>query len=149
MLVLCAYAIGVRVQKTLTNNVEEGDTPKDLLDGRGKGLDRVPGLSSSETDELSAGEREGSGHEDRAETLESVSESTRVVPRLGALVCAVCAILGATAENEDESDNEEDANGDKLEQRGPKLLFSVTDSSEDVDDNDQDEEDSNPDGDGN
>lgn len=69
-------------------DVEEGDAPEDLLDGRGQGPSRVLGLSSSKTDKLGTGEREGSGNEDATEANE-VRESSGIRPSFAALVFRV------------------------------------------------------------
>lgn len=45
------------------DNVEEGDTPEDLLDSSGERLARVGSFGSSKTNKLSTGERKGSSDE--------------------------------------------------------------------------------------
>lgn len=60
------------------DDVEEGDTPENLLNGCREGLARVCGLGGGKTDELGTSEGEGRGHEDAAETLEAVVECARV-----------------------------------------------------------------------
>lgn len=136
--------VNQKTNKEETENVEESDTPEDLLDGAGEGLDGVLGLGSGETDQLSSGERESSRDEDRAETLEAILESSRVVPVSGTPVLVVAAALGTTAKNKDESNDHEDACGNQLESGSPELFFSISDRTENVDDHDEDEEDGNP-----
>lgn len=98
-----------------TEDVEKGDTPEDLLDGSGQGLDGVLGLSGGETDEFGSGEGEGRGDEAGAETTETVGEGTGAVPQLGTSVVIVAGTLGTAAEDHDEADDQEDDGGAKLE----------------------------------
>ncbi|KAI6765715.1 hypothetical protein HG530_006785 [Fusarium avenaceum] len=51
----------IEADEKKTNNVEESDSPEDLLDGAGEGLGGVLCFCSSETDEFCSTEREGSG----------------------------------------------------------------------------------------
>ena len=60
------------------DDVEDGDTPENLLGGLWKGLSRVVGLSSGETNQLSTSEGESGGDEDGTPSLESVLESRPV-----------------------------------------------------------------------
>lgn len=60
------------------DDVEDGNTPEDLLGGLWKGLSRVVGLSSGETNQLGTSEGESGGDEDGAPSLESVAESRPV-----------------------------------------------------------------------
>ena len=133
--------------KEETEDVEEGDTPEDLLDGAGEGLDGVLGLSSSQTNQLSTGEGESGSDEHAAESLEAVVEGAGVVPVVGTNVVIVLAAAGTTAEHEDEGDDHEDDGGGKLERRGDEFFFGVTKSTKQVDNDDQNQEDGNPDGD--
>ena len=55
-------------------DVEQSDTPEDLLGGLWKRLSGVVGLGSCETNQLGTGEGEGGSDEDGAEALESVLE---------------------------------------------------------------------------
>ena len=150
-LILGANEAGVVVRnqqadEEKTQDVEERDTPKDLLDGAGKRLDRVVGFSGSETNELRSAEGKCRGHEDGAEALEAVLEGTGVVPELGARVVVVSAALGATAEDEHEGNDHEDDGCRELEAGRPELLFGIAQRSEDVDDYDEDEEYGDPNG---
>ena len=72
----CAWVVVSRVKqswvgradqeadKKETNDVEEGDSPKDLLNGARKGLGRILGFGSSQTDEFSSTEGESCRDED-------------------------------------------------------------------------------------
>ena len=126
-------------------DVEEGDTPEDLLDGAGERLERVLRFSSGKADELSSGESKSGRDEDAAEAAEAVGKSTGVVPQTGALVLVVAAAGGAAAEDQDESNDHEDNNGAQLEHRRPKLLLGVAKGAKDVDDKDGDQEETDPD----
>lgn len=95
-------------------NVEDGNTPEDLLDSTGQRLDGVLSLSSGETNQFGSGEGEGGSDEDGAEALETVAEGTGVIPQLRALVGVVTTAAGATAEDEDEADDHEDDGGTQL-----------------------------------
>ena len=57
------------------DDVEDGNTPEHLLGGLWKGLSRVVGLSSGETNQLSTSEGESGGDEDGTPSLKSVLES--------------------------------------------------------------------------
>lgn len=131
-----------------TEDVKEGDAPKDLFDGPGEGFDGVVGLGGGETDQFGAGKRKRGGDEDGTETAEAVLEGARVVPQAGAPVVGVPTVCGTAAEDEDEGDEDEDDGGDQLDGRGPEFLFGVAECAKDVDDGDEDEEDGDPDGDG-
>jgi hypothetical protein len=134
-----------QADKSKTKDIEEGDTPEDLLDSTGKGSGRVLGLGSCKTDELSACERKGSGDEDGAETREAVLESTRIVPKASAPVLIVSAITRTTTADQDNSNEHEDDDSGELEAGAPKLLFGITERTEDVDDDDDDEKECDPD----
>lgn len=127
-----------------TKDVKDGNTPEDLLDSTGHVLGGVSRLGSGKTDQLSTGEGEGSGDEDGAEALEAVLERTRVVPVAGTPVLVVSAILGTTTEDKDKGDDHEDDGGSQLEARCPKLLFSIAESTKQVDDDDDAEEERDP-----
>jgi hypothetical protein len=129
-----------------TKDVEEGDTPEDLLDSAGKSCSRVLGLGGSKTDELSASEGEGGSDEDGAEAGETVLEGTRSVPVASTPVLVEPATARTATANQDDSDEHEDKSSGELEARTPELLLGVTESSEDVDNNDDDEEECDPDG---
>lgn len=131
-----------------TQDVEEGDTPEDLLDGTGKRFDGVAGLSGSQTDQFSTSEGEGSCDEDGAETLEAVLERTRVVPVAGTPVLVVTTTRRTTTADKNERDDHEDDDGGHLEDGGEELFLGVTDGTKQVDDDDDDEEDGDPDSEG-
>lgn len=80
-------------------DVEEGDTPEDLLDGCGEGFAGVGGFGGSQADEFSTGESEGGVDEDTAESFEAVVEGAGVRPVLPTDVSTV----GATAAVEDDA----------------------------------------------
>jgi hypothetical protein len=73
-------------------DVEEGDTPEDLLDRRGKRLARVLGFGCSETDKLGSREGEGCSHEHSAEADES-GERAGILPPLSTLVFGEAVIV--------------------------------------------------------
>lgn len=128
-------------------NVEEGDTPENLLDGTRELLGGVRALGGRETDELRTGESKGGGDEHGADALEAVGEGARVVPEPGAPVRTVLAVVRATAQDADETDHDEDDDGDELEERRPELFLSEAEDAEDVDQDDGDQEDGYPDSD--
>lgn len=61
-------------------DVDESNTPEGLLDGSRHSLTGVGGLSGGKTDELGTGKGESGSDEHSANTLESVGESSRVLP---------------------------------------------------------------------
>jgi hypothetical protein len=63
-----------------SDDVEEGDPPKDLLDGGRQGLTRISGLGGGKTNKLGATESESGSDKDGAETFEAIMECARVVP---------------------------------------------------------------------
>lgn len=67
-------------------DVEERDSPEDLLDGAWQSFLRVLALGGRETDELGAGEGESGGDEDAAEAWEAGGEGSWVVPCAGSPV---------------------------------------------------------------
>ena len=127
-----------------TQDVEEGDTPEDLLDGTGERLQGVLGLSRGETDELGSGEGEGGGDENGAEPAEAVGEGTRLVPGTRANIFVIATAGGATTEDQDEGNDHEDDDRSQLYHRRPELLFGVTEGAEDVDEENGDEKDRDP-----
>ena len=131
--------------KGKTQNVEEGDTPEDLLDGTGERLDGVASLSSGETDKLGTGEGESSSDEDAAEPAESVGKCARLLPELAARVAIVSAALGTATANKDNAEDHEDDCRSKLQHGRPELFLGISKGSKNVDDDDGDEENSNPD----
>jgi hypothetical protein len=128
-----------------TKNVEKSDSPEDLSDGTWKRFEGVLGLGSSQTNKLSTGESKGSGDEDRAEALEAVSEGTGVIPETGSPVLVVDAVVGTSTKHKDQGDDHEDDCRRELQARGPELFFSVTQGTENVDDDDEKPEYGDPD----
>ena len=63
-----------------SDDIEEGDSPKDLLDGGRQGLARVSGLGGGKANQLGTAESESCSDKDRAETFEAVMESSWIVP---------------------------------------------------------------------
>jgi hypothetical protein len=82
------------------DDVEEGDAPKDLLDGGGEGLARVLRLGRGEPDKFGAGEGEGRGDEDGAYAFETVVEGAGVVPKATTDV----AVIGEAANVDDDAE---------------------------------------------
>ncbi|KAI6768730.1 hypothetical protein HG531_010919 [Fusarium graminearum] len=113
-------------------NVEESNTPENLLDGTGEGLGRVLRLGSGETNQL--------------KSLEAVLESTGVlVPKPTTPVLVVAAVVGTTTTNQDNRNEHEGDGSSKLQAGRPKLFLSITDTTKDVDDDNGNEEDGNED----
>jgi hypothetical protein len=126
------------------DDVEEGDTPEDLLGSLWDGLSWVIRLGGGETDQLSSSESEGCSNEDGAETLEAVLEGSWVVPVLESEVATVIG-WDTTAVDDDTKDDETN-DSDNLDRAENELNLSVTLDTENVDNGDQDEEDGDPDG---
>jgi hypothetical protein len=101
-----------------TKNEEQGDTPENLLDGARESLGRVLRLSSGKTNKLRTGKREGSSDEDRAESLETVLESTGVLSPVACAPVLVVSTVGRTATaDKDERDDHESHSSSELEAR--------------------------------
>jgi hypothetical protein len=62
------------------DDVEESDTPEDLLDSLRKSLSGVGGFSGCETDQLSTTEGKGGSNEYTAEALEAIAECLPIAP---------------------------------------------------------------------
>lgn len=97
-----------QADKRERDDVEEGDTPENLLDGCRERLARVCSLGGSKTDKFGTGEGEGRGHEDTAKTLEAVVECAGVVP----VTAADVLTAGSAANIED--DTEDAVGGDDV-----------------------------------
>lgn len=97
-----------KTDQTETKDKEESDTPEDLLDRTWQSLDWVLGLSGSKTNKFGSGEGESSGNEHSAETLESVLERTRIVPRTCSPIFAIDTSGWATSADEDDGSDHED-----------------------------------------
>lgn len=128
-----------------TEDVEEGDTPKDLLDGAGESLLGVCRLCCCETDQFSTGKGESGRHENGAHASESICKGTRVVPGASSPVFAEFAIAGTATAGEDDTHDHENDDGGELQQRHPEFLFRITQHTEDGDDDDGYPENRNPD----
>jgi hypothetical protein len=75
--------IGIRDKETnesKSDDIEEGDTPEDLLDGGRQGLTRINGLGGGKANKLSTAERCSRGDKDGAETSKTMVECARMVP---------------------------------------------------------------------
>lgn len=120
-------------------DVEDGNSPEDLLASHGDRLAGVGRLGSGQTNHLSTTEGEGSNDEDTAETLE-VGESTGVVPVLGANV----SLVAGTTTVDDNTEDDETNTGADLDDTEDEFDFSVAADSEDLDDDEGGQEDGNP-----
>ena len=122
--------------------VKQGDTPEHLLGGLGDRLSWVGGFSSSKTDKLSSTERERGGHEHGAESLEAISERTRLVPVVCANVASGISWDTSTVDNNTEDDEADDCSD--LDNAKNELDFTVAPNTKDVDQNNTEQEDCNP-----
>lgn len=104
-----------QADKEQAQDVKEGDSPKHLLDGTGEGFYGILGLRGSQAHQLCARESKRGRYKDGAKAAKTILESARVVPEPCAPVVVVQAILGSTAEDEDEGDDDEDDGCAKLE----------------------------------
>lgn len=98
-----------------TDNIEEGNTPENLLDCSWESLDWVLRLSSGKTNKFGSREGEGSSDEDGTETLETILECSRIVPSSCSPVLAVETSGWTTSTDEDDGGDHEDDNGDQLQ----------------------------------
>jgi len=110
------------------DDVEDEDTPDDLLRSSGDFLSRVDGLGSSKTRELGTHVGEGCADEDAAKALKAVKETG---PWRAPVSCAdVTSVVGrdAAAVSDYTEEDEADA-GDDLHQTEHKfnLLFTLSD----------------------
>lgn len=121
------------------DNVEDCDTPEDLLGGGGNGLAGIRRLGSGETNHLSTTKSEGSDNEDGAETLE-VGKSTRVVPVFDAEV----TLVADTATVDDDTEDDETNTGKDLDDGENEFDFTVSSDTEDLDNDESDEKDGDP-----
>jgi len=96
------------------DNVEDEDTPDDLLGGPGDLLGGVGSFGGSKTDELGTGVGEGGGDEDTAEAVEAVKEGG---PGCVPVSCANVATVvgGNTTAVDDDSENHETETGNDLD----------------------------------
>lgn len=125
-----------------TNDVEESDTPKDLLDSLGEGLSGVGRLCSCETDQFSTTEGKRSGNEDTAETLEAIAEGVIVSPISESDIAAGIGGYG-THVNDYSEDNETNA-GHDLDDRKDELNLAVCSHAEELDSAESNEENGDP-----
>jgi hypothetical protein len=121
------------------DDVEDSDTPEDLLGGSGDGSAGIGRLSGGETNHLSTTESESSNDEDGTETLE-VGESTGIVPVLDT---EVALVADTTAVDDDTEDDETDTSND-LDDGKNELDFTISTDTEDLDDDESDKEDGDP-----
>lgn len=135
------------------DNVEEGDTPEDLLGSLWNGLSWVGGLSGGKTDQLGSSEGERGGDEDGAETVETVLEGSTVrtvsvVVSLPVFTTNVTSVVGwDTTAVDDDTSNDETNDSKDLHDTENELDLTVTLDTKEVDGNDQNKEDGNPDSD--
>lgn len=103
-----------QADKEQVDNVEDEDTPDDLLGSPGDLLGGVLGFSSSKTDELGTGVGEGGSDEDTAEAVEAVEEGG---PGCVPVSCAnVATVIGGDATAvDDDSKNHETETGNDLD----------------------------------
>lgn len=123
------------------DNVEEEDTPEDLLSGARDRLPWVGGLGSSKTNKFGSAKRESSSNENRAEAVEAVSEGTGLVPVLGAQVSLV-ADPAAVDDNTEDNEANTSAN---LDHGKDEFDFSVSTDTEYLYGGEDDKEDGDPD----
>lgn len=93
-----------------TKDEEEGDTPENLLDSTRQSLGGVLRLGSGETNKLSTSKRESSSDEDRAESLETVLESTWVLSPVACAPVLVVSTIGRTATTDEDKRDEHESN---------------------------------------
>lgn len=127
-----------------TTGVLQGNSPENLLDGAGKGLARVSGLSCSESDQFSTSKGECSCDKHRTEASEAVLEGAGIVPQPGTPILVVDTAGRATTADQNDGDHHENDGRKQLEQRCPKLFLGVAQSTKDVDDDDKDPKYRNP-----
>ena len=75
--------IGIRnkeANESKSDDIEEGDTPEDLLDGGRQGLARIGGFGGGKANQLSTAESESCCDKDGADTFEAMVECARIVP---------------------------------------------------------------------
>ena len=109
----------------------QGNTPEDLLDGTRKGLERVSGLSSCQTNQFSSGEGEGRRDEDGAEALEAMLERTGIIPETSAPVMIigvlrVRSISRTASKHEDKRNDHEDDSCAELEHGRPEFFLGIS-----------------------
>jgi len=121
-------------------DVEDGNSPEDLLASHGDRSAGVGRLSGSKTNHLSTTEGESSDDKDSTETLEA-GESTRVAPVLGANV----ALVANTTTVDDNTEDDETNTGADLDDGEHKLDLTISSNTEELDTNESDKEDTDPD----
>ena len=75
--------VGIRnkeANESKSDDIKEGDTPEDLLDGSRQGLAWISGLGGGKANKLSTAESESCSDKDGAEAFEAVVECARMVP---------------------------------------------------------------------
>jgi hypothetical protein len=124
------------------DDVEQRDTPENLLGGFGNGLSWVIRFGGGETDELSATESKGCYNEARTETRKSVLESTRIPPVSAANISTV--VGGNTSAVDDYTENDEADDRSDFDAAEDKFDLAVAFDTADIDDGDGEEEKGNP-----
>jgi len=125
------------------DDVEEADTPENLLGRFGDRLSRIFCFCCCETDEFGASEGEGGGHEDGTEAFETIAEGAWVLP-----VCATDVAAGVgrdSAAVDDDSENDETDDCGDFDDTEYEFDFTVASDTTDIDDSYEDEEDGDPD----
>lgn len=108
------------------HNIEEGNSPEDLLGSSGDGLSGIGGLGSSQASQLSSVESKGSRHEDGTDSLGTSRESAGVVP----VSASDVVVVGSSSTGQNNSENDESDHSNDFNKRKVKLGFSVALDSE-------------------
>lgn len=124
------------------DNVEQTDTPEDLLCGFRNGLTRIHGFGSSETHEFCSTKGERCSDEDGAEALESVCKSPGIMPVTGSNITSFIRWNAATIDNDSQED--EANNGYDLDRTEYEFNLAISSDTENIDQDDQDKEDCDP-----
>lgn len=127
-------------------DVDDGDTPKGVLDRTGHRLAWVGRLRSGESDEFGTCKGKGGGDKHGADSLESIGECTWVMPERATDVAVIFSSSWASTADENDSNEDEHDHDEELETAGPKLFFCVSEGAEYVDEHDCKEEDGDPGG---
>lgn len=123
------------------DDVENEDSPKDLLCGLWQGLSRVRCLGGGETDELCAGEGESCVDKDGTQTVETVVERTWLVPG----VCSKVDTGRRATDIDDDGENDESNDGNNLDRGEDEFRLAVTADTAQVDGDDDYDEDGDED----
>merc|ERR1711939_618802 len=125
-------------------NVEQCNTPKDLLHSSWQGSLRSLTFRRRKTNKLSTAERKSSSDEDRTQSRKAVRKRARVVPVASSVILIIWGLRAATA-NENKSNNHENDDCGEFQNRHPEFFFSISKNTKYVDDNDDEQEHSDPD----